>query len=146
MSLVRPIYEKWFRVDSRGEENVPAEGPVLLVANHSGQLPLDGVLIGYAIASRKDRPRLPRAMIERFFPTVPYLGIMLNQVGAVLGDPANCARMLQNDEAIIVFPEGIRGSGKLYRDRYQLKAFWQWVHAPGHGAQCHSGPGRRGGL
>lgn len=123
MSLVRPLYEKWFRVDSRGEENVPGDGPVLLVANHSGQLPLDGVLIGYAIASRREKPRLPRAMIERFFPTVPYLGIMLNQVGAVLGDPGNCARMLQNDEAIIVFPEGIRGSGKLYRDRYQLKRF-----------------------
>ena len=70
-ALCRPIFEKYFRVESHGLENVPAEGPVLIIANHSGQLPLDGILIGYAIATRQDRPRLPRAMIERFFPTVP---------------------------------------------------------------------------
>lgn len=62
-------------------------------------------------------------MIERFFPTVPLLGNLLNQVGAVLGDPVNCAKILANGEAVIVFPEGIRGSGKLYKDRYQLKRF-----------------------
>ncbi|MEQ6885030.1 lysophospholipid acyltransferase family protein [Salicola sp. Rm-C-2C1-2] len=123
MTLVRPVHDRWFRVDSRGEDNVPPEGPVLLVANHSGQLPLDGLMIGYTIANRGRNPRLPRAMIERFFPTVPWLGNLLNQVGAVLGDPANCARMLENGEAIIVFPEGIRGSGKPYRERYQLKRF-----------------------
>lgn len=122
-SLTRQLYEKYFRVVCDGVDKVPAEGPVLLVANHSGQLPLDGVLIGYALASRETSPRMPRAMIERFFPTVPYLGNLLNEVGAVLGDPTNCAKMLANSEAIIVFPEGIRGSGKLYRDRYQLKRF-----------------------
>ncbi|MCH8500083.1 MAG: acyltransferase family protein [Marinobacter sp.] len=122
-SLVKPLYEKYFRVTAQGVEHVPAEGPVLIVANHSGQLPIDGVLIGYALASRAERPRIPRAMIERFFPTVPYLGNLLNQVGAVLGDPVNCAKMLANGEAIIVFPEGVRGSGKLYQDRYQLKRF-----------------------
>lgn len=123
MTLVRPIHDYWFRVDSRGEECVPDEGPVLLVANHSGQLPLDGLMIGYTLANRARNPRLPRAMIERFFPTVPWLGNLLNQVGAVLGDPANCARMLENGEAVIIFPEGIRGSGKPYRERYQLKRF-----------------------
>mgnify|MGYP006422255743 CR=1 FL=1 len=123
MALVQPLYDRWFRVDTRGEDKVPGEGPVLIVANHSGQLPIDGVLINYTIASRKRAPRLPRPMIERFFPTVPYLGSMLNQLGGVLGDPANCARMLDNGEAVIVFPEGVRGSGKLYRDRYQLKRF-----------------------
>ncbi|MFE8071687.1 lysophospholipid acyltransferase family protein [Marinobacteraceae bacterium S3BR75-40.1] len=123
MALVRQLYEKYFRVEAHGVENVPDRGPVLIVANHSGQLPIDGLLIGYAIASRPRKPRMPRAMIERFFPTVPFLGNLLNEVGAVLGDPINCAKMLANNEAIIVFPEGIRGSGKLYRDRYQLKRF-----------------------
>jgi len=121
--ITRQIYEKYFRVQASGVENIPAEGPVLIIANHSGQLPLDGLLIGYAIATRKEKPRIPRAMIERFFPTVPWLGNLLNEVGAVLGDPVNCAKMLENDEAVIVFPEGVRGSGKLYRDRYQLKRF-----------------------
>ena len=122
-ALFSSIYHKYFRVETRGIENVPDKGPVLIVPNHSGQLPIDGTLIGYALGTRKKNPRLPRAMIERFFPTVPFLGNLLNQVGAVLGDPINCARMLENGEAIVVFPEGIRGSGKLYKDRYQLKRF-----------------------
>ncbi|MBW7470039.1 lysophospholipid acyltransferase family protein [Marinobacter sp. F4218] len=123
LALTKQIYEKYFRVQAHGVEKVPSEGPVLIIANHSGQLPIDGLLIGYALASRKEKPRMPRAMIERFFPTVPWLGNLLNEVGAVLGDPVNCAKMLANDEAVIVFPEGIRGSGKLYRDRYELKRF-----------------------
>ncbi|MDV3503529.1 lysophospholipid acyltransferase family protein [Marinobacter sp. M-5] len=123
LSLTRHVYEKYFRVEASGVEHIPAEGPVLIIANHSGQLPIDGLLIGYALASRKEKPRIPRAMIERFFPTVPYLGNLLNEVGAVLGDPTNCAKMLANNEAVIVFPEGVRGSGKLYQDRYQLKRF-----------------------
>ncbi len=123
LALTKQIYEKYFRVQAHGVEKIPAKGPVLIIANHSGQLPIDGILIGYALASRKNSPRMPRAMIERFFPTVPWLGNLLNEVGAVLGDPVNCAKMLANDEAVIVFPEGIRGSGKLYKDRYELKRF-----------------------
>ncbi len=122
-SLFSGIYNQYFRVKTEGIENIPAKGPVLIIANHSGQLPIDGTLIGYALATRKNAPRMPRAMIERFFPTVPFLGNFLNQIGAVLGDPVNCAKMLENNEAVVVFPEGIRGSGKLYRDRYQLKRF-----------------------
>ena len=97
-SLTRQIYEKYFRVEATGVDKIPSEGPVLIVPNHSGQLPVDGLLI-------------------------PYLGNLLNEFGAVLGDPTNCAKMLANGEAVIVFPEGIRGSGKLYQDRYQLKRF-----------------------
>jgi len=123
ISLFSTIYDKYFRVETTGIEHVPATGPVLIIANHSGQLPIDGTLIGYAVSSREKSPRLPRAMIERFFPTVPFLGNFLNQVGAVLGDPTNCSKMLKNGEAIVVFPEGIRGSGKLYKDRYQLQKF-----------------------
>ncbi len=123
LGLTRQLYEKYFRVEATGVEKIPAEGPVLIVANHSGQLPMDGLLIGYSLAMRKEHPRIPRAMIERFFPTVPYLGNLLNECGAVLGDPTNCAKMLANGEAVIVFPEGVRGSGKPYKDRYQLKRF-----------------------
>ncbi|KZX76045.1 glycerol acyltransferase [Oleiphilus sp. HI0009] len=122
-SLFSNIYDKYFRVETSGLEHIPNDGPVLIIANHSGQLPIDGTLIGYAVANRDHAPRYPRAMIERFFPTVPYIGNMLNQLGAVLGDPTNCAKMLENGEAVIVFPEGIRGSGKMYKDRYQLQRF-----------------------
>lgn len=123
LGLTRFLYEKYFRVVAHGLENIPRKGRLLVIGNHSGQLPMDGVLVGYALATNPHGPRAARAMIERFFPTVPYLGNLLNAVGAVIGDPVNCAKLLDHDEAIIVFPEGVRGSGKLYRQRYQLQRF-----------------------
>ena len=117
------LYDKYFRVTAHGLENIPRSGRVLIVGNHSGQLPMDGVLVGVAAATNPDGPRLARAMIERFFPTVPWLGNYLNALGGVIGDPVNCSKMLEMDEAIIVFPEGVRGSGKLYKQRYQLQRF-----------------------
>ena len=117
------LYDKYFRVEAHGLEHIPKRGRVLIVPNHSGQLPMDGVLIGVAAATNPHGPRAARAMIERFFPTVPWLGNLLNAWGGVIGDPANCAKMLDTDEAIIVFPEGVRGSGKLYKKRYQLQRF-----------------------
>lgn len=123
LGVVKLLYEKYFRVTAHGVENIPTHGPVLLIANHSGQLPMDGVLIGGAMAMSPHGPRAPRAMVERFFPTVPWLGSVLTGIGAVIGDPINCVKMLEQGEAIIVFPEGVRGSGKLYRHRYQLQRF-----------------------
>ena len=123
VACVRWLYEKYFRVTAHGLENIPAKGRLLVVPNHSGQLPMDGVLIGYALATNPHGPRAARAMIERFFPTVPWLGNLLNAFGGVIGDPVNCSKMLEGDEAILVFPEGVRGSGKLYKQRYQLQRF-----------------------
>ncbi|WP_084197566.1 lysophospholipid acyltransferase family protein [Solimonas soli] len=123
LGVIKLLYEKYFRVTAHGLDNIPAQGRVLVVANHSGQLPMDGMLIGGALAMNPHGPRAPRAMTERFFPTVPWLGSILTGMGAVIGDPLNCIKMLEQDEAIIVFPEGIRGSGKPYRKRYQLQRF-----------------------
>ncbi|MDE0854035.1 MAG: lysophospholipid acyltransferase family protein [Nevskia sp.] len=117
------LYEKYFRVTAHGLENIPSSGRTLIIGNHSGQLPMDGVLVGVAAATNPHGPRLARAMIERFFPTVPWLGNYLNALGGVIGDPVNCSKMLEMEEAIIVFPEGVRGSGKLYKQRYQLQRF-----------------------
>lgn len=122
LTVVKQFFDHYFRVETDGIENIPEQGRALIIANHSGQLPIDGILIGTAMATA-DKPRLARAMVERFFPTVPFIGNFLNQTGAVIGDPTNCVRMLENEEAVIVFPEGIRGSGKLWQDRYQLKRF-----------------------
>lgn len=123
LGVAKLLYEKYFRVTAHGLENIPKTGRVLIVPNHSGQLPMDGVLVGYALSTNELAPRTPRAMIERFFPTVPYLGNVLNGLGAVIGDPVNCVKMLEAEEAIIVFPEGVRGSGKLHKQRYQLQRF-----------------------
>lgn len=123
LSLFKRVYDRYFRVTAHGLENVPREGRVLIIPNHSGQLPMDGVLIGVALATNPHGPRAARAMAERFFPTVPFIGNLINQLGAVIGDPVNCIKMLQNEEIVIVFPEGVRGSGKLYKKRYQLQRF-----------------------
>ncbi len=120
-SIGKRIFD-YFRTEVSGVENIP-EGRVLLVPNHAGQLPLDGVVIAVACLLRARPPRLVRAMIERWFPRVPYVNEALTRAGAVLGDPINCANLLAADQAILVFPEGVRGSGKTWRERYQLKPF-----------------------
>ena len=106
-----------------GLENIPEDGRLLIIPNHSGQLPLDGALIGYAMLTNAHAPRSPKAMIERFFPTIPFIGNALNRMGAVIGDAENCRVMLENEQAIIVFPEGVGGSNKVFSKRYQLQKF-----------------------
>ncbi len=122
MSIFSHLYTHYFRTQAIGLENIP-KGRVLIIANHSGQIPIDGLLIGYAMATNPHGPRAARAMIERWVPTVPFVGNILNELGAVIGDPVNCAKMLRKEEAVIVFPEGVRGSGKVFRKRYQLQHF-----------------------
>ncbi len=123
LALAKLLYDHYFRVTATGLENVPSQGRVLLIANHSGQLPMDGVMISVAVATNPHGPRAPRSMIERFFPTVPYLGNAMAALGSVIGDPFNAAKMLESEELLLVFPEGIRGSGKPYAKRYQLQRF-----------------------
>ncbi len=123
LSVLMWFYDHYFRVSAHGLENVPVTGPVLLVPNHAGQLPTDGMMIGVALATNPRGPRAARAMVERFAFHLPFVGNMLNRVGAVVGDPVNCIRMLQRGEAVIVFPEGARGGGKVFAKRYQLQRF-----------------------
>ncbi|HCT41779.1 MAG TPA: glycerol acyltransferase [Moraxellaceae bacterium] len=123
LALTRLLYEHYFRTEAYGLENIPQKGRVLLVSNHSGFLPLDGILIGIALATNPHGSRMPRAMVERFFPSVPWVGNWLNAVGAVVGDVQNCVDMLHEDEAVIVFPEGVRGTGKGWDKRYELQRF-----------------------
>ena len=122
-AALKPFYEKYFRVEAFGLENVPTSGRLLVIANHSGQLPIDGTLVGYAMATNPHGPRSLRVMIERWFPTMPFIGNIMNEMGGVVGDPENCEKMLRSEEAIIVFPEGIRGAGKTWDKRYKLQRF-----------------------
>ena len=122
MVIARWLYKHYFRVEAHGLENVP-DGPVMVVPNHSGQLPLDGMFIAIAFLYEADEPRLLRSMIEKWLPTVPFVGSLLQRCGQVVGDPENCRRLLEHGQSIQVFPEGIRGSGKTYWKRYQLQRF-----------------------
>ena len=123
LGVAKYLYTKYFRVEAFGLENIPKDGRVLVIPNHSGQLPIDGMMTAYALLTNPIAPRVPKAMVERFFPTLPFVGNWLNSIGSIVGDPYNCEKLLENDEAIIVFPEGVRGSGKLFKDRYQLQRF-----------------------
>lgn len=123
MRFTKFLYDSFYKVEAFGLENIPKEGRCLIIPNHSGQLPFDGMLIGYALITNQFGPRAPKAMVERFLPTVPFIGNWLSSVGAVIGDPINCERMLDNEEAVVVFPEGVRGSNKLYKLKYQLQRF-----------------------
>lgn len=123
MSVFKPLFEHYFRVDCVGLENIPKHGRVLVVANHGGQLPIDGGLIGYAMATNQYAPRAARVMVERWVPTLPFIGNSLCRAGAAIGDPMNCIKMLRNEEAVIVFPEGVKGIGKPYSKAYQLQRF-----------------------
>ncbi|MFW5740209.1 MAG: lysophospholipid acyltransferase family protein [Myxococcota bacterium] len=113
---------RYFRPQIHGIENVPA-GRVLIVPNHSGQFPLDGLVISVACMIEANPPRLLRAMAERWFSRLPYLSEIFARTGVVLGDPTNCRNLLEADNAILVFPEGARGSGKTWTHRYRLRSF-----------------------
>ena len=116
------LYRQWFRVETEGIENLP-EGPVLLVANHSGQIPIDAMMIGTALLLEGEPPRAVRSMIERFVPTIPFVGVFLTRMGQVLGTPENCRRLLKQGAPVLVFPEGVRGINKTYEHAYQLQEF-----------------------
>ncbi len=120
-SISRHLYD-YFRPEIYGIENVPA-GRVLLVPNHSGQLPLDGVVVSVACLLQARPPRLVRAMAERWVSTLPFINEMFARSGVVLGDPINCRNLLEDDQAILVFPEGAKGSGKTWQQRYKLQPF-----------------------
>ena len=123
MTFARLLYRYYFRAEAHGIENLPARGRVVIVANHSGQLPFDALVIGSACFLEPPQPRLVRAMVEFFVPTVPFASYLFARWGQITGTPENCRRLLAADEAVLVFPEGARGISKPFSRRYQLANF-----------------------
>lgn len=117
------MYDSWWRVTMHGVENVPTSGRALLVSNHSGVLPWDGAMIFTGLEKTMKPPRLARALVANWFPTLPFLSIFLTKTGQVMASHQNGERLLESDELVVVFPEGYKGVGKLYRDRYNLARF-----------------------
>jgi 1-acyl-sn-glycerol-3-phosphate acyltransferase len=117
------LYKRYFRVVVHGLEKVPAEGRLVLVSNHSGQLPFDAAMIEMALLFEKDPPRVVRALLERWVPTLPFVSVFMARAGQIVGTPDNCRRLLAAGESILVFPEGVRGLNKPYRERYRVQPF-----------------------
>ncbi len=116
------LYKNYFRVQTHGVTQVPA-GKVMLISNHSGQLPLDAAMIAMSLLVEGEPPRVVRAMVEKWAPTLPFVAPFFARIGQVVGTPENCRRLLAAGETIMVFPEGVRGLNKTYDKRYQLQEF-----------------------
>ena len=121
-AVIVHLYRYWFRTEVHGIDHVP-EGRVLLVSNHGGQIPLDGVMIAASLLLDAKRPRFVRSMVERYISTLPFFSVWFQRVGQVLGSPDNARRLLLADEALLVFPEGVKGISKTFDQRYKLAPF-----------------------
>lgn len=115
-------YRYYFRAETFDIEHVPA-GRVLVIANHAGQLPFDGMMLSTALLLEAEPPRLARAMGEFWIPRIPGFNVLAARAGAMVGTPENCVHMLENEECVVVFPEGVRGMNKLFSERYKLQRF-----------------------
>ncbi len=117
-------YRYWFRVEVEGIENVPAEGGALLTSNHSGALPPDAPMIMQAIRHEHAAPRPVYMLAEHWFKGYPGVGLLTNKIGVVPAHPANAQRLLADESRLaLVFPEGQKGTRKLYWQRYRLRRF-----------------------
>jgi 1-acyl-sn-glycerol-3-phosphate acyltransferase len=122
LPLSRLVYRKYWRVKTTGIENVPRAGGALLVSNHSGVLPLDGAMIKTALFE-EGLERHARALIAQFFFGLPALSWFLRRTGQTVGDPHDTHRLLTSGELVLVFPEGVKGTGKPFSERYRLRRF-----------------------
>jgi 1-acyl-sn-glycerol-3-phosphate acyltransferase len=116
-------YRNWWRVKAIGVENVPATGRALLVANHAGVVPYDGAMVRTALLLEHSRPRHARALVLNGLLSMPAASWLMRRTGNTLAHNADARMLLENDELVLVFPEGAKGTGKAYRDRYRLRRF-----------------------
>jgi 1-acyl-sn-glycerol-3-phosphate acyltransferase len=118
------FYRYWFRCEVEGIENVPATGGAMLVSNHSGALPPDAPMIAKAIREEHSHPRPLHITVEHFFKGYPGFAMLVPKIGCVAAHPANVHRLLYDEEQLVlVLPEGRKGTEKLYKDRYKLRRF-----------------------
>ncbi|HVG73890.1 MAG TPA: lysophospholipid acyltransferase family protein [Thermoleophilaceae bacterium] len=123
-TIVEFLYRYWFRAEVEGIENVPSTGGALLVSNHGGALPPDAAMITKAIKEEHAHPRPVNITVEHFFKGYPGFSMLVSKIGCVPAHPANVHRLLYDEEQLVlVFPEGRKATEKLYKDRYRLRRF-----------------------
>jgi len=118
------LYRSWWRVQVSGIENVPGHGRALIVGNHAGSVfPFDATMIGAAIQKEHPLPRWARALVLNWAFDVPFVSYFIRRIGGVAANPANLTRLLDEDHPVMVFPEGAKGFGKPFSERYRLQRF-----------------------
>jgi 1-acyl-sn-glycerol-3-phosphate acyltransferase len=117
-----PLYRRWFRAEWDGLDKIPAEGGALLVANHAGAIPSDAPAIMHGIETELRRPVY--GLADHFFKGTPVVGTLWSRGGGVVAHPDNAYRLLREQQQLaLVFPEGTKGTGKTYNERYRLRRF-----------------------
>jgi 1-acyl-sn-glycerol-3-phosphate acyltransferase len=117
------LYRRYFRVHAVGAEHVPARGRAMLVGNHSGGYALDGAMVLASMMLELEPPRLAQGMAEKFINQLPVGSLWSSRTGQFTGLPEHAERLLEDDRLLMVFPEGARGTAKLYKERYSLVDF-----------------------
>jgi 1-acyl-sn-glycerol-3-phosphate acyltransferase len=123
LPLARPLYERYFRVRTLGVDRIPAEGAALLVANHSGTVPLDAVMVGYAVANEHPQRRVVRNVAADLAFQMPFIGPLARKSGNAVACDEDAFELLHRGELVGVYPEGYKGVGKGWRERYKLQRF-----------------------
>ena len=123
LPVFQSLYRDYWRIETTGIQHVPATGRALLVSNHAGVLPWDGTMIKTAVFTEHPHPRHVRALVASTFMGMPMLSWFLRRTGQTVGHPDDTRRLLERDELVLVFPEGVRGTGKKFRERYRLRRF-----------------------
>ncbi|MGY1707949.1 lysophospholipid acyltransferase family protein [Geodermatophilus sp. SYSU D00758] len=123
MPLLRPLFERWFRVETQGLENVPDAGGGLVVANHSGTVPVDAMMTTVALHDDHPARRRLRLLGADLVFDLPVVGSVARKLGSTLACNEDAERLLTAGELVGVFPEGFKGIGKPFRERYTLQRF-----------------------
>jgi len=127
LQRIRPLldllFERYWRVDVHGIENLPRQGPCLLVANRSGLLPYDGLMLAHAIEREHPSGERPRFLVADWLLRLPFVHASIAQLGGVRACRENAERLLASKHFVVAFPEGVKGAAKVFRERYQLKRF-----------------------
>lgn len=122
-TLLGFFYRRYFNVEVFGVDHVPPRGRGMLVGNHSGGWAVDGLMILASMFYENDPPRLAQGMVEMFMQKLPFAAWFSHRIGQFAGLPQHAIRLLEDDRLLMVFPEGARGTAKLYRERDSLVSF-----------------------
>ncbi len=125
--ITAPLYDTWFRVSSYGAEQLPERGGAVLACNHSGTLPMDAMMVWNDVIRHSPGNRVLRIIMDNFVPGLPAVNTLFARAGGVGGSRGNFHAILASGQLLLVFPEGVPGIGKAFKDRYQLQK-WREGH------------------